>query len=247
MRTVFLTAVVAFAGIASAQSIHINHAGVTASGPFSDRFTATYRLSESNNWDQSLAVANGGTTTVDLGGVPDLNDVVLRFTLTHVVGGGLSFRLADTRTPRILADGFLSSTASIDPYNSLLITAEARKQGQNDGRLALDQLSFVGGTSFHGAFAHPSLANASAAHAQRLLSSQDLSTFAWTLTGTVKGFRGLNGVGGQEAVKFEVRGQRAEGVVGIESDPGQPVPEPFSLGLMAAGLAGAWRRRARRA
>lgn len=204
--------------------------------------------------------------TEGLGDVAFLNNKTYEFTLEFRNGalgtnrgfvwtlsdGGSSFaRLAwgDFSPALVPTPNVQSSTingvAPSGSFNTIGLTQRANSTAGTGSYLTISDLAFSSspsvtqnGSWINSTITTPGGGPAAPIENQRLVSTSDLSTFSWTLSGKVTGFK--DQIGGDETVSFGIS---------VNNSTFNVVPEPSTsiLGTMAAGtLAFVARRRKRR-
>jgi hypothetical protein len=148
-------------------------------------------------------------------------------------------------TPNVQAST-INGVAPSGAFNSIILTQRANSTAGTGSYLTISDLAFSSspsvtqnGSWINSTITTPGGGPAAPIENQRLVSTSDLSTFSWTLSGKVTGFK--DQTGGDETVSFGIS---------VNNSTFNVVPEPATciLGMMAAGtLAFAARRRKRRA
>jgi hypothetical protein len=245
----FLSALTVVGGVCQAATVYVNSNQLYAQSVLSSVVGAKYRLSNTN-FDQSLD--NGlGTTTfgagkntfvqAQLGTVSQLNSRTYDFALSHVAGSGFTFTLVHGQSVSSLVWDqlvplYIDANNTVLPgasFNSLYLEMRTTS---NTSAGTLCNLAFSGAT-VSGSFVNESITNTIAGNGgtvgfskQRLVSDTDLSTFDWTLTGSI--YLSKSVTGGDEATKFTIIGQNVEAV-----------PEPGTMAALGLGAAFLARRR----
>jgi hypothetical protein len=250
----------AAASVASAGTVYVNSNSLYAGAIGDSVVGAKYRLSNTNfdqsldNGAGTNTFGGGKNTFIqsNLGNVSTLNPRTYDFTLEHQAGKGFLYTLKNGSTTTALVWGsglsgvpggavsaaslYDSATTTVTPgasFNSLYLEMRATN---NTSQGTLSNLAFSG-ASVAGGFINESVDNTTAGYGgtvgysrQRLVSDTDLSSFNWTLTGSIA--LSKSGTGGDEATKFTVIGQNVEAV-----------PEPTSMAVLALGGIALLRRR----
>ncbi len=233
---------------ASAGLVYINSDQVEIGGIQDAVMGAKYRMSNSN-FDQSLDNGNGTSAgqfiQASWGNNSFLNNRSFAFTVSHLANEGFIFTMSDGATSKTLSWGDFAVTPSgttssllggqnaHSAFNAIFIEARAERDGSamNFSNLLFTSadLSIADGDFFGGTAALPN-----GAITQKLVSTVDLSTVNWSISGTVSGVRDTTS-SGDELVRFTIGGKVVEYTI---------VPAPGAAALIAlAGVFGSRRRR----
>ncbi|MDX2132473.1 MAG: VPLPA-CTERM sorting domain-containing protein [Planctomycetota bacterium] len=264
MKTTIIAAALAVAsGQALAGNVWLNSAKVSNYTETGSVGQAKYRMSNTNfdmSLDHGLGTNPGQFISHGLGNNTQLNNVVFNFSVNFIAGEGMIFRMVNTNTNAAfnlawgtfsspLPAGTTNSVATLNgfapnrSFNTIQLFADARfnpsqMQWSNlaftsAGLTVADNSLLTGGQVENPE--NPGSPPPGTQHTQRIVSDMDLSTFNWTLTGQIRGYR--TGAGGDELTRY---------VIGLKESNFQIIPLPTGAGLAFAGLGvlGVRRRRA---
>lgn len=247
-RLLVLSACALVSSLAPAATLFVNSNVYFPQSVVATRWTAKYRLSNTN-FDQSITRPTNSGVNANLGNVQFLNGQTYAFLLENVVGQGIRFRLTRQANNAVTTVSWGSSQLGgtnvsvidgVGPfdggYNALKITARAtQSNGNPNPSFEWSNLSFSG-IPVQGAFTSGTVTpntgdpGAPGFSTQYATATTDLSSINWTLTGTIRATR--TGTGGDENLRFTVDAQQVN-----------PVPEPASFAALMVGAFTLLRRR----
>lgn len=244
---VMFGAVAALAGVARADQVWINPAGLhvtqqrTVASFDYQLGQSTANISTEYRWNELHSMAQDR----EIGGSESISGRSYEFTLSHYASQGVVFALRDlgTNETHVIMWGAFSPQqfpqvpheyAFDSPFNALVLTANATAEGAS---VEFSDLVFSSAlSSAHGAFEDGAVSTpGEATRVQRLIALVNLASIDWTMSGTIRGVRDAI-TGGPGLAGFSIAQTMMTATL-------IPLPTPLWLGAAGLGLVMSRRRR----
>lgn len=218
--------------------VHIEHVHTVAEygyalSPTNAEMSSVYR------WTQPT----GLHASQNLGGTESLSGRAFDFSLQHILGEGYIFSLRDTVTQEVSVISWgtflnhpygnqppqANEHSFQTPFNALVLTAQASSEQSSIefSNLVFSSVLTVADGAFESGFASTP---GEETRVQRLVSSVNLASINWTLSGTILGIRDSL-LGGAGVTAFTIGQAQAQMSMVII-----PLPTPLTMGAAGLGL-----------